>query len=90
MSVPNSSLHQALTHFTIHELNSDPDLIHLDPAEDLLEDSLIDSLGVMRLVAFIKSETGVTVPPEDMTIENFVSINAIATYLENRLKADGS
>jgi acyl carrier protein len=49
--------------------------------EDLLLSSLLDSLGVMSLVAFIETQLGATVPPEDITLENFTSVDTILSYL---------
>ncbi len=53
--------------------------------ENLLLSGLIDSMGVMRLVAFISERFGISVPPEDLTIENFVSLDAMAEYLSRSL-----
>jgi len=50
--------------------------------DDLLEDGLVDSLGVMRLIAFIEDEFGFAVPPEDVTVESFMTVSAIVTYLQ--------
>ena len=52
--------------------------------EDLLASWLVDSLGMMRLVGFIDEEFGISVPPEDVTIESFSTIATIAGYLEGR------
>lgn len=52
--------------------------------EDLLMSGLVDSLGVMTLVSYIEETTGQTIPPQDVTLENFVSIAAIKTYLDGR------
>lgn len=52
--------------------------------DDLLLSGLVDSMGVMRLVAFIEEETGLKVPVEDIVIEHFVNIEAIVDYLEAR------
>ena len=53
----------------------------LQSNDDLLTTDTIDSMGVMRLVAFIEEACGRRIPPEDVTIENFVSIDAICGYL---------
>ena len=53
--------------------------------DDLLLSGLVDSIGVMRLVAHVEQAYGVQVPPEDITIENFVSIAAIGAYLARRV-----
>lgn len=49
--------------------------------QDLLTSGLIDSLGVMRLVGFIQDGFAVDVPPEDVTIENFLTLATICEYL---------
>jgi acyl carrier protein len=53
----------------------------LDTAFDLLSTDMIDSIGVMQLIAFVEKEFGLKVPPQDVTFENFVSVNAMAHYL---------
>ena len=59
----------------------------LDDEEDLLLSGTVDSLGVMRLVEFLESEFSIEVPPEHITIDHFVSIDAMARYIENRSTA---
>lgn len=54
----------------------------LSPSEDLLASGRVDSMGIMRLVAFLESEFDFSVPPEDLVIDNFFSIDAIARYVQ--------
>lgn len=54
------------------------------PDDELLLDGVLDSLGVMRLVEFIEAETGASIPPQDVTLEHFHSISAIAEYLQRQ------
>jgi len=56
----------------------------LETDEDLLGTGLIDSLGMMKLVVFIENEFNVKIPPEDMIIENFMTVDHIVNYLENQ------
>ena len=51
--------------------------------DDLLLSGLVNSLGVMRLVAFTNENFDIEVPPEDITIEHFETINAIVNYLKS-------
>ena len=44
----------------------------------LIDDEVIDSLGIFLMVGFIKERFGVDVEPEEVTIENFETVNAIA------------
>jgi acyl carrier protein len=52
--------------------------------EDLLSQGIIDSLGILQLVAFIEDEFGVTIPDEDVVLENFMSVNALSEYLATK------
>jgi acyl carrier protein len=59
---------------------------HAAPGEeDDLLDSGVDSVGMMTLVLFVEQEWQVTVPPEDVVLENFQSIAAIERYVRGRL-----
>jgi len=62
------------------ELLVDPEL-GLEEDEELLATGRIDSMSVMRLVAFINDEFSITIPNEDLVVENFKSVEAIDTYL---------
>lgn len=56
--------------------------------DGLLEEGMVDSLGMVRLVGFIEDSFGFQVPPVDFTIENFQSIDSLTAYLNNRLSVD--
>lgn len=53
----------------------------LDVNENLLASGIIDSLGVLRLVSFVEERFNIEVPDEDVTLDNFQSIQAITDYL---------
>jgi acyl carrier protein len=53
----------------------------LTPADDLLSAGIIDSLGILQMVAFIENRFGIQVPDEDVVYENFHSVKALAEYL---------
>lgn len=52
--------------------------------DEIVLDGTVDSLGVARLIGFMEAEFAVSVPAEDVTIENFRSISTIAEYLQRR------
>lgn len=56
----------------------------LSEHDDLLGSGLLDSLSVLSLVLFIEREFGVDVPPEDVTVENFLSVATIEAYVRQR------
>lgn len=57
----------------------------LADGDDLLSTGRVDSVGIMSLVVFIEAMFGVEVPPEDVTVENFLSLDAIEAYLAPRV-----
>ncbi len=56
--------------------------LDLEGDDNILTTGLIDSLGIMQLIGFIEEEFGVVVPPEDVTIEHFRTVNKIIAYLD--------
>ncbi|CAM4415656.1 acyl carrier protein [Zobellia nedashkovskayae] len=56
----------------------------IDINEDLLGSGLVDSLGMVQLVLFIENEANIKVAPEDMTIENFMTVNHILKYIASK------
>ncbi len=77
------SFQEDLTLFISSQILSHEDTAP-SPDDDLLLTGLVDSIGIMSLVMHIETELGIPVPPEDVTIENFVSIRAIDAYLSSR------
>ena len=59
----------------------------LDDNDSLLGSGIIDSMGVMEVIAFIESEFGVDVGDDDVTEENLGSIRAISKYVVTRSEA---
>ncbi len=48
------------------------------------EKGIIDSTGVLELVAFIEDNFNVTVTDEELVQENFSSLNAIEKFLQSK------
>ena len=46
-----------------------------------LETGVVDSMGVMELVAFIHSEFGVTAESHEVVVENFDSVRKLANFV---------
>jgi ActR/RegA family two-component response regulator len=74
-----------LTDFLHHDILGGR--IRPGPDDDLLLSGLVDSINMMVVLDWIADTTGFTVPMEDVTIENFASVEAICTYLDARLDA---
>ena len=48
------------------------------------DEELIDSMGIMTLIAHIETEYDVAVDPEDVDVANFSSVNAIVAMVESK------
>jgi len=53
----------------------------LGDQDRLLQRGVIDSMGVMELIAFLRSEFGVVVADEDITESNLGTLADIARYV---------
>jgi acyl carrier protein len=56
----------------------------LTTTTNLVEQEIIDSLGIFLLVGFIKETLDVEIEPEDISMENFETIDAIARLVTGR------
>ena len=72
-----------LTEFVSEELLDIDEPIAAD--ESLLAEGMVDSLGMMRLVAFIEQEFNYKVPAGDLTIQNFRTIGVLSDCLDHSL-----
>ena len=50
----------------------------------LLEEKIIDSMGVVELIAFIEGEFGLELTDDDLTVENFQTIETITALILKR------
>lgn len=52
--------------------------------EDLLASDILDSLGIMELVAFLEEKEGIRVADDDLTPENFQTVDSIVAFAERK------
>ena len=71
---------ETVKEFITEELLAD-ESITLHDEDQLLLDGMIDSLGMLRLVAFVETTFEIQIPYEDITVENFNTVNSLTTYL---------
>lgn len=73
----------AISNYIKEEIMRNPKA-DLPDDEDLLSAGILDSLGILQLVAFIEEKFGIKVPDEDVVFENFQSIDSLTRYLETQ------
>ena len=58
----------------------------VDDDDSFLELGIIDSTGVMELVAFLEGRYGIKLQDADLIPDNLDSINKVARFVERRLQ----
>lgn len=52
--------------------------------DQLIENGLLDSLGVLDVVTFLEEEFHISVDDEDLTPDNFQSVNTISEFVRHK------
>lgn len=74
-----------LEKFILSELAFNKDQRSIASDEDILSMGVVDSMGIIRLVAFIEEKFGITVKDEDIVPENFQNIDSINNYIVSKI-----
>lgn len=60
------------------------DTYEYDNDASFVNEGLLDSVGVMQLVAYVQSEFHITVNQMDVTLDNFDSVNKLANFIRRK------
>jgi acyl carrier protein len=52
--------------------------------DDLLQSGIVESMGVLEIVAFLECNFAIAVDDEDLTPENFQSVERIAAFVKSK------
>ncbi|MFC1709249.1 acyl carrier protein [Candidatus Omnitrophota bacterium] len=75
-----------LEKYLLTEVAAGLDKKSLAPDDDLLAQGIIDSMGIIKLLAFIEKTFGVKVNDEEMVPDNFQTLNAITELINKKKK----
>ena len=59
--------------------------IEIDDDQSLFNEGIIDSLGNVKLIAFLEKQYNISIESGEITAENFDTINQIVTLVEKKL-----
>ena len=80
------TIEKVLESYLLEEYMGDDDTLNsIRYDADLFKQGIIDSLGILRLVAFMEESFNISVPEEKLRPENFSSIRAL-TALVNEIR----
>jgi acyl carrier protein len=74
----------ALRSFLIEEFAMDLSADQLTDDLDLIETGIVDSLGVLKLIAYLEGEFDITIAPEELDTENYRSIAVINAFVTSK------
>jgi acyl carrier protein len=74
---------ERLHQYIVKETMSDSH--NLDNDTLLFEQGIFDSIGLLLLIEFIKSEFNVTTNDDELLMENFESISSITNFVTSKL-----
>lgn len=57
--------------------------------ESFLESGIVDSTGILEVVAWIEETFGIRVPDTDLLPENFDTVQRLAAYMHRSAEAQG-
>ena len=80
------SILEELEKFMVTEVAIDTDKKSISPDEDLLDQRILDSLGIMKLAVFLEKTYDIEVADEDIVPENFQNLNIMAKFVETKIK----
>ncbi|MBV2358170.1 acyl carrier protein [Thalassococcus sp. CAU 1522] len=78
---------QALRIFIAEEFALDIPADRLTPDLDLIETGIVDSLGVLKLIAFLEGEYDLTITPDELDADLYRSIGQIEALVASKRDA---
>jgi acyl carrier protein len=70
--------------FIVHEIALGRGIDSVAHDCDLLEDQIIDSLGIVELISFLEAKYTIKVDDEDLEPENFRSVERIVGFVQRK------
>jgi acyl carrier protein len=77
-------MQQRIRTFILNSFLFSNDELLLDDGDSLLERGILDSTGVLELVAFLEEEFGAIVADDELVPENLDSVSNILAFLERK------
>jgi acyl carrier protein len=76
---------EKLEQFLLSEIAVDLGKKSLAPDDDLLEQGIIDSMGIMKLITFMEETFGIGIEDDDIIPENFQSLASMVAFVEQKM-----
>lgn len=81
MPVDAESLKTELRAFMASNFMLSDQMLHFADGDSFLKKGIIDSMGVIELLAFVQKKYGIQVRPEEVVPANFDSLDALSSFV---------
>jgi len=80
-----AAVDEALIGFIQKQFLYDRPGVQLSPDTRVIEDGIVDSVGILQLVGFIEKAFEISLRPDDLVLKNFETVAAIRTLVLARM-----
>ena len=85
----SDSIAQNIKDFVVSNFLYGQDAQNLTADQSFLENGIIDSTGVLELVAFVEQRFGISVGDRELLPENLDSVENVSRFVARKLQAKG-
>lgn len=80
------NVEQLIERYIVEEIMFGNGQTKLEPEQSLISSGILDSVALLRLIAFIEEQFGVKITDGEVIPDNFETLNNIKTFLEQKLQ----
>jgi len=80
-------IQEKLKNYLLMELAADLGIESLSAEDDLLEQGIIDSMGIMNVIAFMEEQFEIAVEDQEIVPENFQTIKNMEKFIGQKQQA---
>jgi acyl carrier protein len=81
---PMRDVGEEIKRFILTEVAAELSLERLEDNEPLIESGIVDSLGVLKIMAFLDESFGIDLASDQVKLENFKDIDTIRNLVERQ------
>ncbi len=84
----NQDVKTTLREFIVENFLFGDTSVVFDDDDSLMENGILDSTGILELVAFLEKEYGIRIANEEILPENMDTLNNLHRFLEKKIKLE--
>ncbi|MFN8441275.1 MAG: acyl carrier protein [Caldilineaceae bacterium] len=85
VDMQTDNIQSIVRNYIVREFMYDKSGAYLTNDTRLIEEGIIDSMGIFVLIAFLEEQFHFTIEPENVVLESFETVSAISKLVKTRL-----